>query len=80
VQITDFEGRISARRNPACRPTDRIARSRRPAIVSSPGKSSSFLAPEGGCGTFVAIDRRAFHLPNRIAWRVPVPNQVLIER
>jgi hypothetical protein len=44
VQVADCGAAISARRKPTCKPTDRIARSRKPAIVSSAGMSSNLRA------------------------------------
>ena len=73
---------ISARRNPTCKPTERIARSRKPAIISSAGRSSSLRAcafekasvepsPRLSAGRSISVT--GFFA----AW--PVPHQVLVD-
>jgi hypothetical protein len=44
VQSPTLSAAISARWSPTCKPTDNMARSRNPAIVSSAGMSSSLRA------------------------------------
>ena len=66
---------ISARRRPTCRPTERIARSRSPSIVSSAGVLSSLAASAFGKGerrSFLAVNRRAFHVGDRVVFDMVV--------
>ena len=73
---------ISARRSPTCKPTDRIARSRNPATVSSAARRAfaRLRFREGEGRAFVAIDRRPLDLADRVLRGVVVADQVLVER